>query len=210
MAYQFTSAGQQYLSAGSCPVSGTPITISVWFYKQSTTNNGRLISLNVSASVDRLTITPTSAQIVQVTSFTSGGSTAANSATYNLNAWNHVAGVYSSPTSRSAYMNGSGPVTNTSTSFAVSPNLLNIGAGIISGSPAGFGDAIIADVGIWNAALTTGEIIALSKGISCGQVRPQSIVFHAPLIRDLVDVRGGLSLTNNNGATVADHPRLYL
>jgi hypothetical protein len=40
-------------------------------------------------------------------------------------------------------------------------------------------------------------------------VRPQSLVFYAPLVRDLQDVRGGLTITNNNGATVAAHPRVY-
>lgn len=28
-------------------------------------------------------------------------------------------------------------------------------------------------------------------------------------VRNLQDVRGGLTITNNNAATVADHPRVY-
>jgi hypothetical protein len=40
-------------------------------------------------------------------------------------------------------------------------------------------------------------------------VRPQSLRFYAPLIRDLQDVRGGLTITNTNSATVANHPRVY-
>jgi hypothetical protein len=70
-------------------------------------------------------------------------------------------------------------------------------------------DGRMAEVGIWNAALTADEIASLAKGMTCDKVRPQSLVFYAPLVRDLQDVRGGFTITNNNSATVADHPRVY-
>ena len=73
----------------------------------------------------------------------------------------------------------------------------------------GYGNALYADAGIWNAALTAAEIASLAKGMTCDKVRPQSLVFYAPLVRDLVDVKGGLTITNNNTATVANHPRVY-
>jgi len=67
----------------------------------------------------------------------------------------------------------------------------------------------IAEVGIWDVALTAAEIASLGKGITCDRVRPQSLKFYAPLIRNLQDVRGGVTITNNGGATVANHPRVY-
>jgi len=45
--------------------------------------------------------------------------------------------------------------------------------------------------------------------MTCDKVRPESLVFYAPLVRDLQDVCEGLTITNNNGATVANHPRVY-
>lgn len=72
-----------------------------------------------------------------------------------------------------------------------------------------FAEGLVAEVGIWNAALTAAEIASLAAGMTCDKVRPQSLVFYAPLVRDLVDVKGGLTITNNNGATVANHPRVY-
>jgi hypothetical protein len=66
-----------------------------------------------------------------------------------------------------------------------------------------------AEVGIWNAALTAAEIASLAKGMTCDKVRPQNLVFYVPLVRDLIDQKGGLVITNNNGATVANHPRVY-
>ena len=70
-------------------------------------------------------------------------------------------------------------------------------------------NGLIAEVGIWNVALTVAEIASLAKGITCEKVRPQSLVFYAPLVRDLSDQKGGRAITNNNGATVANHPRIY-
>jgi hypothetical protein len=67
----------------------------------------------------------------------------------------------------------------------------------------------IAEVGIWNAALTAAEVASLAKGMTCDKVRPQNLVFYAPLVRDLNDQKGGLTITNNNGATVAAHTRVY-
>lgn len=66
-----------------------------------------------------------------------------------------------------------------------------------------------AEVGIWNAALTAAEIASLAKGMTCDKIRPQNLVFYAPLVRDIIDQKGGLTITNNNGATVANHPRVY-
>jgi hypothetical protein len=40
-------------------------------------------------------------------------------------------------------------------------------------------------------------------------VRSRDLSFYAPMVRNLQDLRGGLAITNNNTATVADHPRIY-
>ena len=81
---------------------------------------------------------------------------------------------------------------------------MNDGGGLIF-----FADARIAECGIWNAALTAAEIASLAKGMTPDKIRPQSLVFYAPLVRNLQDVKGGLAITNNNAATVAAHPRIY-
>jgi hypothetical protein len=88
-------------------------------------------------------------------------------------------------------------------------NTLTI-AGRFNNSSIGlFAIGLIAEVGIWNAALTAAEIASLAKGMTCDKVRPQNLVFYAPLVRDLIDQKGGLTITNNNAATVANHPRVY-
>lgn len=67
----------------------------------------------------------------------------------------------------------------------------------------------MAEAAIYNVTLTASEVAALATGASPRLVRPQGLVMYAPLVRDLIDVRGIATLTNSN-STVADHPRVYL
>lgn len=126
------------------------------------------------------------------------------------NTWRHAAGVFTSTTSRTVYLDGTTTATNTtSVSDPTSLDNLTIGARRNS-SIVNYFTGSIAEVGIWNVALAADEIASLADGMTCDKIRPQNLVFYAPLIRDLQDVRGGLSITNNNGATVANHPRVYV
>ncbi len=86
---------------------------------------------------------------------------------------------------------------------------MQIGCRIANNSAGVFFLGRLSEVGIWNVALTAAEVASLAKGMTCDKVRPQNLVFYAPLVRDLIDAKGGLTITNNNGATVANHPRVY-
>jgi len=66
----------------------------------------------------------------------------------------------------------------------------------------------IAETAIWNVELTAAEIASLAAGFTPDQIRPQSLQFYAPLIRNLADLRLGRTITNVNGATVSTHPRI--
>jgi hypothetical protein len=124
----------------------------------------------------------------------------------NLDEWSHVAGVYQTANKQS-FLNGVASTVNTASYTPANISRLVIGARLSTtyGFPFN-GD--IAEVGIWSAALTAAEIASLSAGFTPDQVRPQSLVFYAPLVRELRDLRGGLTITATNGPTVADHPRI--
>jgi hypothetical protein len=120
---------------------------------------------------------------------------------------NDSAMVFTPSTSLEVFLNGSSQATNTT---SIPASIFNSTSPLtISFMPTVYFPGLIAEVGIWNAALTAAEIASLAKGMTCDKVRPQSLVFYAPLVRDLQDVRGGLTITNNNAATVATHPRVY-
>ena len=69
-------------------------------------------------------------------------------------------------------------------------------------------DGDFAEIGMWQATLTADEVASLADGMTCDRVRPQSLVYYSPLIRDICDLARGMTLTNTS-TTVANHPRVY-
>lgn len=211
MAYEFNGTNQ-YLSTASAPITAVPLTIACWFYPDTITTRYTLAAINalnivsngffnISARGDL------SGDPIRI-AVDASGTAAVNSTTgYTANSWNHACGVFESNSSRTVYCNGGGSATSTASYTPSNIVLMRIGYFDTAG-PA-YMDGRIAEVGVWNAALTAAEIASLADGFTCDKVRPQNLVFYAPLVRDLQDVRGGLTITNNNSATVATHPRVY-
>jgi len=207
MAYNFIAASSQYLSAPA-PINGNtfPFTLACWHY-QTTLNTGLLVSLN-STNGNYIGIAAVNTGVARILH----SSNAANDTTTTASAasWNHYCGVVSANNSRTIYLNAGGQTTGTATELApTTATNLFLGARRISGAIGTYATGLISEVGIWNTALTAAEIASLAKGMTCDKIHPQSLVFYAPLVRDLIDQKGGRAITNNNGATVANHTRVY-
>jgi hypothetical protein len=214
MAYDFTRTSSQSLTTGSTPVTGNLMTLACWFNRKTTfdgVNSLFLVAVDATSGTNfNGILCGASANVLLCSSNVGAGPALAQTSTnFNLNEWNHACGVFTSSTSRTIYLNGAGSATNVETRNVSGQNNISIGARYGAGVLAAFADNLIAEVGIWNAALTADEIASLAKGMTCDKVRPQSLVFYAPLVRELQDVKGGLTITNNNTATVANHPRVY-
>ena len=207
MAYEFNGTNQ-FLQVGSAVVN-RPCTMAAWAYLDTTIGLAKdivSVSSKNTLSVLRLNVNLTQYRIADQGNVNA----VANGGIVSANVWNHYAGVFASGSSRTPYTNGVAGAENTTTVAAITPTFTNIGAFYAGTATAiQFMDGLIAEVGIWNADLTAAEIASLAKGMSCDKIRPQSLVFYAPLVRDLIDQKGGLTITNNNGATVANHPRVY-
>jgi hypothetical protein len=214
MAYALNGTSQ-YLNTASAPATAAPLTMALWFYANNATDNMFLMSIadNAETGSNRFGLNLQGAVANDpVAAFAQNGATAGNafaSAGFVANKWSHVCGVFASSTSRTVYLDGGNSGTNTTNVTPAGVDRVRIGTRFLSGSPANYFNGSLAEVGIWNTDLTAAEIASLAKGVSCRLIRPQSLVFYAPLIRDLIDVRGGLAITNNNTATVANHPRIY-
>lgn len=209
MAYQLAGASTQYLSASS-PITGDtfPFTFACWFY-QSTLATGVMMSTSP-ANGNYFGLAVLAAGNVRAIRTGVGFFDVDTSTTATANTWNHACGVFTAINDRTAYLNAGGAVNGTSAgSDTVNASDVLIGARRLNGTLGTYYTGLVAEVGIWSAALTAAEIGSLSKGVACRLIRPQSLVFYAPLIRDLIDVRGGLAITNNGTATVANHPRVY-
>jgi hypothetical protein len=98
---------------------------------------------------------------------------------------------------------------NPGTTQTINPNTAStvIGMRMSNGIPGLYFDGDIAEAGIWNVILSPDEIQSLSKGFIPPRIRPQNLVFYAPLIGGTNDFRGGIPLANFNNVLVSEHPR---
>jgi hypothetical protein len=207
MAYSLNGTNQR-LSVASAPVSAAPWTINLWFKTTNMSQVRCLLALNASFGNHYATIYfrgDLSGDPIQILNGSPGQISVTSTTGCTSGTWHNACYVESSSTSRTIYLDGGSSATNTTSATYTGLDRLNIGA--FNALEPFSGE--IAQVGIWNAALTADEITSLAKGMACDKVRPQSLVFYAPLIRDLIDAKGGLTITNNNTATVATHPRVY-
>lgn len=207
MAYDF-NASTSNLSC-SPPMTNEPMTLAAWAYPQTTGSIRSICAIGISTASSRRQLALGTTNIVGI--IDTGTSSVTLNSTYTApqNQWTHVCGVFQSATNRSVYANGANNTSDaTNRGTLTTPNLFNIAASYVSGVIGAYMVGRIAEVGVWNVALTASEIVSLARGMTCDKVRPQSLVFYAPLVRSLIDYKGRL-ITNNNGATVANHPRVY-
>jgi hypothetical protein len=65
----------------------------------------------------------------------------------------------------------------------------------------------ISEIAAWSGALDTSERASYTAAFSAEKIRPSSLTFYAPLIRDLLDIKG--STLTNSGTSEATHQRIY-
>ena len=210
MAYDFNGT-DQYIVTSSAPVTAFSYTIACWARKDLDPG-GILVSLGDSTNANTCaflaTGSPGGEMAQAIATNAAAQSNTAVSGSPITGVWFHAAGTFSSSTNVLAFANGVSGGTGITNVTPTGLNRLSIGARVRSYVNEYF-NGQIAEVGIWNVGLDVAEIQSLAKGVACDKVRPQSLRFYAPLIRDLQDERGGLTLTNTNTATVANHPRVY-
>lgn len=211
MSYNFDGTNDVILNTTTTPVTAAPFTIACWF--NADVLSGNLISINSSTGNEAFRFVVLTTGSIRANSVAGGiGSQSDTTATCTAGTWNHACAVYASSTSRTAYLNGSAGPINTTSSTPAGITRINIGSRRLNSINDLFFDGRLADIGIWNVALTSEEIAGLSKGVSCKLIRPQNLVFYAPLIRDMNDIsKTALPLTNTTSIAVSDtHPGIYL
>lgn len=206
MAADFSTIGTRNLGATSS-VTSVPLTIACWFNTPANSAQKTLVSVGASGATHRCFIQVSANQLGAVALGTiTAGSTFSTAHTGDV--WNHACGVFSATNSRTAYLNGSAATTNTSSMAQNAFNDVRIGARWAT-TLGVYMRGLLAEVGVWDVALNNSEIVSLYDGINCSKIRPESLVFYSPLIRNFTDIVGGQTISNNNGVTAADHPRIY-
>jgi hypothetical protein len=216
MAYDFSGSGQYLVSSSStAPVLDEPVSMACWFNADATTADMDLMNLCPDTGTDdgfRLRAAGgTGGDPIQMISREGGAEgSASTSAGFSTGTWHHACGVVSAVDARAAYLDGGSKGTGSGTQDVALAATSKIAVGAYrTDSTFNEFDGKIAECAIWNVALSDEEVLVLAKGYSPLLVRPQSLVFYAPLVRGLLDVRRGATLSAT-GAAVSDHPRIIM
>ena len=112
-----------------------------------------------------------------------GGTGSADTATgYSADVWQHAAAVFEAVDDRTAYINGVGTQdTGSGPNAPTQWDRMTIGW-LGDSSPNYSSGVDIADPGIWLAALTSNEILALVRGARSDQVRQQSLAWNPQIL----------------------------
>jgi hypothetical protein len=124
VAYNFNNNGANYLNLGSAPVTAMPLTMAAWIRPDQNTALDTVIHLGDASDGDdrgwRMNMAgATAGDPIQATQENDSGtgSAAATTTGITTNQWHHICGVYTSTTSRNAYIDG-GSVGSDTTSIA--------------------------------------------------------------------------------------------
>lgn len=192
-----------YVSAAITP--SMPYTFACWFRTTNMTQTKPIIGFNnaTGSRYDQIWFRGAVAgDPIDILSDAGGGQVITRSTSgTSSGVYHHACGVIASATSRKIYLDGGNSATSV-TSVAPTVDTFNVAR-----YPGEFFAGDIAEAALWTVALTAADVAALAKGASPRLVRPESLQFYAPLIRETVELKG-LAITSS-GSTTTDHPRIY-
>lgn len=202
---------------GDGVVSGPPFTFGCWARTTSISANQVILQIGNGTSIFNtwyMTFAGASGgdPISLVCRAASGSPAVVNTTTgFSASTWHHVCAVITGAADRDIYIDG-GSSANSSTSVTVATPVDMILGRAFSASGSLFGD--LAEVFVYDAALSTDQITMLAAGVTPKSVSPADLIFYAPLIRgtsggDEFDIVGGNTLTETGTSTVVEHPRVY-
>jgi len=212
----FAKASSQYAELTASVPSAEPMTLSCWYNATDFATAPICLAVH-SGTTSGLKLGFTTGGAVQIVATDSGGSNGVANSSTNTTAgtWAHALGTTSANNSRSAYLNAFGLQTNTTPITLSGLSKYVLGANYNGGSRNFYANGVIADAAVWNVALSSQEILALSQGISPLLIRPASLVFYAPLWGEMspeLNLRGaGVTLGAAGAAPTLSplHPRIY-
>lgn len=211
MAYQFNGSNQN-LRVNSAIVTNWPFTLSCFFKTSSFASvNIPLCLCGDGSDPPYYYVGTSSTPSIRFGAFVGGSSGFGvnGSTTLSTNVVYHLTAVFYSDNTAKGFVNGvnDGTASHGFSYNATGVNRVSIGV-IDRQTPILYTPGEVSEAAIWNAALTDAEILSLARGFTADQIRPQSLVLYPPLVRDLIDLRGGRTIVNVNSATVATHPRI--
>lgn len=216
MAYGSFSTSN-YLRASSTPITAYPLTIAAWAKTTDLVTAQILCSIKNGASASLrnnfdIRVNSSGVPVCQAGDASSSSNASAPSG-LSSNTWAHIAGRFTDATHRDCAKDGSFGSESTTSLTPSGIDGVNIGAQYYSSGSLNFpwgngGTGEIAELGVWNVALTDAEVLSLAAGFSPRLVRPQSLVIYMPLVRDVIDLKGRAFSVVGSPA-VSSHHRIF-
>jgi len=214
MAYTFSKTpNHSYLRTTTGPPqwgTGTPtFSVSAWFRVSNVTEAHAIIRLEHIGENTRYVLYAAGKDTydpVKWFSQTGGNIYTASMGSFSADTWHHVLGTAGGSTVKLA-LDGAQIMAEAAAEFPDDDeSYVQIGGdNVFIPAPTGS----VAEVAIYNIDLSAASYyparLALAKGYSPACVFPQNLIFYAPLVRDLQDVKAGHTLTAYNSPTVGEH-----
>lgn len=210
MAWDFDGTND-YMEATSAALTAGPLTLAAWINVDTTGAAQRILSISSATGGDRwsLLVGATDVITMQVGASNSFLSLSTTN-TVTTGTWHHVAGSWNTTANQpqQVWIDGvkSGPTSSNRTPVAGNLTRTLLGSTYVSSSLTQYLNGRIAEAGIWSVVLNDAEVTSLYRGFKPSAVRPDKLALYLPLVREVQDVRAGLSFTNNATA-VAVHPK---
>jgi hypothetical protein len=208
MARLFTAASSETLQVDTAAITAYPHTFAAWIRVPSPSTTQVIMGVGDKDATGDYSFIYLGASAIRAQSSTSAGGavTASSSGTVSANVWTHAAGVFTANNSRAAFRDGANKGTNTSARTPAGLDRTVLGSTITS-APGFYFGGDMAEVGIWNVALTDNEIAMLASGVSPLRVHRSALVRYWPLLQyggDTPDYSGnGGTLTDTNTVGVS-------
>ena len=191
------------------PVTSYPFTMSAWCYADgpSTGYYGTVMGISAGGTNEYWRIWRDVGNLRWSVSTVASGQVIITTTAAAVDAWHHVVFVETSNVSRVSYLNGTAGTPNTTDRAPASVDTLGVGNRGLVNQWTGR----LAEVSVWDAALSAPEVAALAKGYSPAMIRPGSLVFYDDLIRNfLIDRTGNVTdlAWNDTAGAVGVHPRI--
>lgn len=211
MARLFVTASAQSLSRSGAVLTAIPITFAAWARINDLTTDSGIMACGDTGGTSYFGI-----RVVQTTGIpqavarsASVNANAAAGAAITLNQWHHVCGVYTNNSSRACFLDGANKGTNATAVTPASLDTTAIGATYFSGVLQVPADGDVAEVAMWNAALTDAEVALLASGVSPMTVRPASLIAYWPItgrVSPEISFVGEFPMTLNGAPVQSQHP----
>ena len=204
-----TDAATEFLNTTTQPITDEPLSLAAWFNSESATLQQFILGVITSGTFNHSWWIEANGGLagdpVRAGSRATASALSATGTGYTTGTWHHAAGTFASNTNRLAYIDGAAGTANTTNQAITAGDQVRVA--LAGDATLRFAGAI-AEPAVWNVELTAAEIAVLARGYSPLFVRPQALVFYAPLVRKILDYKGRAITENGTTEIVAHVPKI--